>query len=135
MEKSLGGGHGNPLQYSCPENPMDKGLQSIGSQRVRHKWSNLACCPHPCMCQSQNPSLSLPYSLIPLVTMSCFSKICESVYILYTSFFVSLFFLDSTCKQYMIFVFLCLLTLLSMVISSSNYVAANGIISLLLMFE
>ena len=20
-----GGGHGNPLQYSCPENPMDRG--------------------------------------------------------------------------------------------------------------
>ena len=22
--RSLGGGHGNPLQYSCLENPMDK---------------------------------------------------------------------------------------------------------------
>ena len=34
--RSPGGGHGNPLQYSCLENPMDKGawqgLQSIGSQ-------------------------------------------------------------------------------------------------------
>ena len=32
--RSPGGGHGNPLQYSCLENPMDKdpdGLQSIGS--------------------------------------------------------------------------------------------------------
>ena len=30
-----GGGHGNPLQYSCLKNPMDRGacgLQSIGSQ-------------------------------------------------------------------------------------------------------
>ena len=28
-------GNGNPLQYSCPENPMDRdpgGLQSMGSQ-------------------------------------------------------------------------------------------------------
>ena len=24
MERSLGGGHGNPLQYSCLENPMDR---------------------------------------------------------------------------------------------------------------
>ena len=34
-----GGGHGNPLQYSCLENPVDRGacrLQSIGSQRVGH---------------------------------------------------------------------------------------------------
>ena len=42
-----GGGHGNPLQYSCLENPMDRGAswatQSIGSQRVRPDWSDLAC--------------------------------------------------------------------------------------------
>ena len=24
LEKSPGGGHGNPLQYSCLENPMDR---------------------------------------------------------------------------------------------------------------
>ena len=33
---------GNPLQYSCLENLNDV-LQSIGLQRVRHNWSNLAC--------------------------------------------------------------------------------------------
>ena len=38
--KSPGGGHGNPLQYSCLENPMDRGAWS---QRVRHDWSDLAC--------------------------------------------------------------------------------------------
>ena len=38
---SPGGGHGNPLQSSCPENPMDRGacgLQSMESQRVWHNW-------------------------------------------------------------------------------------------------
>ena len=40
-------GHGNPFQYSCLENPMDRGpwqamAWSIVSQRVRHHWSNLA---------------------------------------------------------------------------------------------
>ena len=37
--KSPGGEHGNPLQYSCLENPQDRepgGLRSMGSQRVRH---------------------------------------------------------------------------------------------------
>ena len=36
--RSPGGGNGSPLQYSCLENPMDRGawLQSIGSQRVKH---------------------------------------------------------------------------------------------------
>ena len=40
-----GGGHGNPLQYSCLDNPMDRGAwqaMSIESQRVRHDWSELA---------------------------------------------------------------------------------------------
>ena len=35
--RSRGEGNGNPLQYSCLENPMDGGacrLQSMGSQRV-----------------------------------------------------------------------------------------------------
>ena len=34
------GGYGNPLQYSCLENPHgQRPLQSIGSQRVRHDWA------------------------------------------------------------------------------------------------
>ena len=39
LGRSPGGGHGNPLQYSCLENPMDRGkLQSIESQsRTRLK--------------------------------------------------------------------------------------------------
>ena len=35
LGKASGGGHGNPLQYSCLENPMDRGVSwaiSIGSQ-------------------------------------------------------------------------------------------------------
>ena len=39
LGRSPGGGNGNPLQYSCLENPMDEepgGLQSMGLQRVRH---------------------------------------------------------------------------------------------------
>ena len=32
-------GNGNPLQYSCLENPMGRGLgRSMGSQRVGHDW-------------------------------------------------------------------------------------------------
>ena len=37
---SLGEGIGNPLQYSCLENSMDRGtwwaIQSMGSQRAGH---------------------------------------------------------------------------------------------------
>ena len=38
--RALGERHGNPLPYSCLENPMDRGgwraTQSIRSERVRH---------------------------------------------------------------------------------------------------
>ena len=39
LRRSLGGGHGSPLQYSCLENPMDRGSWQdrhtvcMGSQR------------------------------------------------------------------------------------------------------
>ena len=44
--RSLGGGHSNPLQYSCLENPLDSGTwqgHSLVLHKVRHDWSNLAC--------------------------------------------------------------------------------------------
>ena len=40
--RSPGGGHGNPLQCSCPWTEEPGELQSIGFQRVGHDWSNLA---------------------------------------------------------------------------------------------
>ena len=39
------GGHGSQLQYSCLVKPVNRGvwrLQSMGSQRVGHDWSNIA---------------------------------------------------------------------------------------------
>ena len=42
LGRSHGGGRGKPLQYSCLENPMDRGawrLQSRGSQGVLHDWA------------------------------------------------------------------------------------------------
>ena len=44
--RSPGEGNGNPLQYSCLENPVDRGswieesgrLQSMGLHRVRRDW-------------------------------------------------------------------------------------------------
>ena len=51
--RSPGEGNGNPLQDSCLENPMDRGieepsrLQSMGSQRVGHKGATDICiCMH-----------------------------------------------------------------------------------------
>ena len=45
LGRSLGGGHGNPLQYSCLENPMDRGAwwvivhMVIKSQKWLNNWT------------------------------------------------------------------------------------------------
>ena len=37
--KSPGGGHGNSLQYSCLENPMDRGAWWDTAHRVEKSWT------------------------------------------------------------------------------------------------
>ena len=37
--RSPGGGHGNPLQYSCLENPRDRGDSSAIDHRVAKSWT------------------------------------------------------------------------------------------------
>ena len=39
--RSPGGGHGNPLQYSCPENPMDRGAWWATVRGVAKSWTQL----------------------------------------------------------------------------------------------
>ena len=36
-----GGGHGNPLHYSCLEDPMDKGAWQATVHRVAKSWTQL----------------------------------------------------------------------------------------------
>ena len=49
LGRSPGGGHGNLLQYSCLENPMDRGawratIHRVAKNRTRLKWlSTFAC--------------------------------------------------------------------------------------------
>ena len=37
--RSPGGGHGNPLQYSCLENPVDRGAWWATVLRVIESWT------------------------------------------------------------------------------------------------
>ena len=39
--RSPGGGHGNPLQYSCLENPMGRGAWQSTVHRVTKSWTQL----------------------------------------------------------------------------------------------
>ena len=47
--RSPGGGNGNPIQHSCPENPMDKGawwatIHAVGkvSELTEHLYNKMA---------------------------------------------------------------------------------------------
>ena len=37
-----GGGHGHPLQYSCPENSMDRGAWRATVHEVAKSWTQLS---------------------------------------------------------------------------------------------
>jgi len=39
--RSPGGGHGNPLQYSCLENPMDRGAWRTTVHKVAKKLDSI----------------------------------------------------------------------------------------------
>ena len=39
--RSYGGGHGNPLEYSCLENPMDRGAWWAMVHRIAKSWTQL----------------------------------------------------------------------------------------------
>ena len=39
LGRSLGGGHGNPLQYSCLESPLDRGAWWATVHRVAKSWA------------------------------------------------------------------------------------------------
>ena len=41
LGRSLGGGHGSPLQYSCLENPMDRGAWRAAVHRVTKSQTRL----------------------------------------------------------------------------------------------
>ena len=41
LGRSPGGGHGNPLQYSCQEHPMDRGVWQAATHTVAKSQTQL----------------------------------------------------------------------------------------------
>ena len=42
LGRSAGGGHGNPLQYSCLKKPMDRGAWQVTVHGVAKRWAQLS---------------------------------------------------------------------------------------------
>ena len=50
LGRSPGGGHGNPLQYFCLENPLDRGAWRATVHRIVKRWTQLnRLSTHTCM--------------------------------------------------------------------------------------
>ena len=60
LGRSPGGEHGNPLQYCCLENPMDKAAWQATVHRVAKSWTQLKW-------------LSMQYSIVDMYYMSFLS--------------------------------------------------------------
>ena len=73
LGRSPGGGHGDPLQYSCLENSMDGGAwQAIVSelQRVGHDRSDLACM-HICNKYKNSLKYIVCFYILNLRNLAC----------------------------------------------------------------
>ena len=42
LRRSPGGGHGNPLQYSCLENSINRGVWQAAIRRITMSWAQLS---------------------------------------------------------------------------------------------
>ena len=73
FDPSPGGGHGNPLQYSCLKNPMNRGawgatVHGVTKSRTRLKrLSTHACGRSPCAAVCTSPQPGIPRGLCSLI--------------------------------------------------------------------
>ena len=58
--RSSGGGHGNPLQYSCLENPMDRGAWWASVHRVAKSQTQLKQLSMTLMEEHRSPAMPSP---------------------------------------------------------------------------
>ena len=64
--RSPGGGNGNPLQYSCLENPIDRGAWWAVVHRVANSWTWLKW-----LRSSSKSNLVCTYNVTPADTVNC----------------------------------------------------------------
>ena len=69
--RSPGGGHGSPFQYSCLENPMDRGALQTTVHRVTQSQTQLEChstdARIQALCHEMDPSHRTGLLLAPLL--------------------------------------------------------------------
>ena len=86
--RSPGGGHGNPLQYSCLQNPMDRGTWRAIAHRVASRtrqwlspaqlairWDGVITCPKVAWCIVETKKMFISF-VLPLQLSIEYAKLC-----------------------------------------------------------
>ena len=68
LGQSPGGGNGNPPQYSCLENPTDRGAWPAAGHGVLKNWMQLSMCTH----------VQRPLSWWVCLVLHCFVRLLSS---------------------------------------------------------
>ena len=98
--RSPGGGHGIPLQYSCLENPMDRGAWQPMVHRVTKSQTWLK------QLSSQAQHLG-KISVLPYFCSSCCITLCSLLIVLYyLKFSSSIFIFNYKFHLFLIFIYL-----------------------------
>ena len=87
LGRSPRGENGNPLQYSCLENPMDRGTWWAtvhGSQRVGHDWATNTFCFLSSLLLLENIPNWEYWEVIQLTSI-CHASVCSSILCLVTT--------------------------------------------------
>ena len=83
--RSLGGGHGNPFQYSCLENPVDRGAWWATVPRVAESQARLKCPSMPARTANSwwsvglCPLCSWPGYVYRHLGLKCWQNVVDSV--------------------------------------------------------
>ena len=68
---SLGGGHGNPLQYSCLENPIDRGAWWVTVHEVIKSWTWLKQLSMHAMWFKESINILWNIVVMDILTLKC----------------------------------------------------------------
>ena len=99
LERSSGGGHGNPLQYSCLENSMDRGTWQATVHGVTRSWTWLKWLSSSLYSIRMSIPVSFPPDLFPpWCPYICSLHLC--LYFYFANRLISTIFLDSTYFDY-----------------------------------
>ena len=90
LEKSLGEGNGNQLQYSCLENPMDEGAWQVTVHGVAKSWAQLSDFTFTCSLSCIFQAVFLSYFHIWLLTQTKTSHLYLIIWYLSTVIYIFL---------------------------------------------